>query len=244
VIALILLALGLLLVAGFSLLRLLRRLNLVEQQLLQQPRQLFNQFESYLYLRDRLDLKQGLAYSRDWSAAPDFLKLVVDHVLEQKPKVVLECSSGLSSVVLAKALALNGEGKLWSLENGAEYGQRTRDQLQRFELENATVLDAPLQTVKLNEEEYQWYDLTTLPDLSIDMLVIDGPPGFIQKNSRYPALPLLLEKLADNAVIFLDDAARDDELELVRQWQQQFPDFKYEYVNLERGCALIQVARF
>jgi len=243
VIALILLAVVLLLLAGFSVVRLLRRLNLVEQQLLQQPQQLFNQFESYLYLRDRLNLKQGLAYSRDWSAAADFLKLIVDHVLEHKPKVVLECSSGVSSVVLAKALALNGEGKLWSLENGVEYAQRTRDQLQRFELSNATVLDAPLQAIKINEVEYQWYDLAKLPDFRIDMLVIDGPAGFIQKNSRYPALPLLLEKLADNAVIFLDDAARDDELELVRQWQREFPHFEYEYLNLERGCALIRVGR-
>ncbi|MDQ7016831.1 MAG: class I SAM-dependent methyltransferase [Gammaproteobacteria bacterium] len=236
----IVLAVALLLFAGFTFLRLLRRLNVVEQRLLQQPRQLFNQFESYLYLRDRLNLKQGLPYSRDWSAAADFLKVIVDHVLQHKPKVVLECSSGLSTVVLAKALALNGEGQLWSLENGAEYAQRTRDQLQRLQLE-ATVLDAPLQQVKINEAEYQWYDLQKLPNLSIDLLVIDGPAGFIQKNSRYPALPLLRDKLAPNALIFLDDAAREDELDLVRQWQREYPDFEYEYLNLERGCALIRV---
>ncbi|MES9855801.1 MAG: hypothetical protein ABW166_04240 [Sedimenticola sp.] len=40
------------------------------------------------------------------------------------------------------------------------------------------------------------------------MLVIDGPSGFIQKHSRYPALPLLFDKLSNNGMVFLDDAAR------------------------------------
>ena len=32
------------------------------------------------------------------------------------------------------------------------------------------------------------YDLEKLTELEIDLLIIDGPPGFLQKHSRYPAL--------------------------------------------------------
>jgi hypothetical protein len=75
------------------------------------------------------------------------------------------------------------------------------------------------------------------------MLVIDGPPGFIQHHSRYPALPLLSERLADGCVIFLDDAARADEQAIVRRWLARFPQLEHHYVASERGCSVLRFRR-
>jgi hypothetical protein len=72
------------------------------------------------------------------------------------------------------------------------------------------------------------------------MLVIDGPPGFIQRHSRYPALPLLRERLADNCTVFMDDAARPDERELVEMWLAQYPTYSHEYLANERGCSVLR----
>jgi len=202
---------------------------------------LFNQLESYHYLRDRLNLRDGMPYTTDWSAAPDFLKLIVEHCLEQKPKTIVECSSGLTSVMLARCCEMNGAGHVYSLENGAEYAEKSRAHLQRYGLQQqATVLHAPLQSYQLNDTAYQWYAMEQLPDNSIDMLVIDGPPGFLQKHSRYPALPLLHEKLADGCVIFMDDAARPDERDIVEMWQEQFPGLEHHYIRTERGCSMLR----
>ncbi|MCW8917239.1 MAG: class I SAM-dependent methyltransferase [Gammaproteobacteria bacterium] len=241
---LIILLLAVLLYRSF---RLERRLQLTQEQLQQtvrrEARGLFNQCESYHYLRDRLNLRQGIPYTRDWSASPDFLKLIVEHCLEQRPATIVECSSGLTTLMLARSCELNGAGRLYSLENGADYAAKSRAQLARYGLDQAQVLDAPLRDYLLHGTSYQWYDIAELPAQGIEMLVIDGPPGFIQRHSRYPALPLLIDRLADNCTIFLDDAARADEQEIVRRWLAQFPWLQHHYVETERGCSVLYFTR-
>lgn len=215
----------------------------LQQTLRTEVRGLFNQLESYHYLRDRLDLRQGMPYTRDWSASPDFLKLIVEHCLEHQPATILECSSGLTTVMLARCCQLNGHGHVFSLENGAEYAARSRGQLQRYGLETATVIDAPLRDMPVGATQFRWYGYDGLPEGEIEMLVIDGPPGFIQRHSRYPALPLLYDRLADGCVIFLDDAARRDEQEIVQLWQQQYPGLSHRYIHTERGCSVLTLSR-
>lgn len=201
------------------------------------------ELEAYLALGDRLGLRRGLPFSRNWSAAPDFLALIADHALAEKPRTIVECSSGLTTLILARCCELNGLGRVFSLENGTEFAANTRAEIARYGLEHcATVIDAPLEQQTVNGREYQWYDIAGLPDRRIDMLVIDGPPGFLQHHSRYPALPLLFNRLADNGVVFLDDAARPDERELVMKWQTELP-VDHRYVESERGCSVLRVKR-
>jgi len=197
----------------------------------------------YSEIQTLLGLSQPLPYTPDWSAAPDFIGLIVDHALRAKPEVIVECSSGLTTLVLARCCQLNGQGWVISLENGEEYAEKTRQQLKEFGLEDyAQVLYAPLEKVSL-DRDYDWYSLAELAEVSIDMLVIDGPPGFIQKNSRYPALPLLFEKFSKQAIVFLDDAARGDEKELVAQWQAEFSGVEHEYLEFERGCSVLHIEK-
>lgn len=192
----------------------------------------------YIAIQKKLELKRELPFTPEWSAAPDFIELIVEACLRTRPEVIVECSSGLTTLVLARCCQLNQRGRVISLENGAEYAEQTRRQLHAFGLESyAQVIHAPLKKVTLASQEYDWYELDNLPELNIDMLVIDGPPGFIQKNSRYPALPLLYERLSHQACVFLDDAARDDEQVLVTQWLQEYPDMEHRYHNTERGCS-------
>jgi len=132
----------------------------------------------------------------------------------------------------------------YSLENGEDYAAKTQSELEKLSLaEHATVLHAPLVKSVTGSNLYQWYDQKKLAVLteSVDMLVIDGPPGFIQPQSRYPALPLLQSILSDDVVVFLDDAAREDEKQLVIRWLQQFPSFLYLYYKTQRGCAVLSL---
>jgi predicted O-methyltransferase YrrM len=196
---------------------------------------------SYLHLEKLLEFNSSLPVTVDWSAAPDFLELISHYCLENKPLNIVECSSGTSSIVLARCCQINKYGCVYSLENGGEFADKTRSQLKDFSLSNdCEVLYAPLESVMLHDEVYQWYDLQELATDKIDMLVIDGPPGFIQRHSRYPALPLLHDRLSKECVIFLDDAARDDEQTLVKCWLREYPEFHLEYIENERGCAILK----
>ncbi|MCK5001965.1 MAG: class I SAM-dependent methyltransferase [Gammaproteobacteria bacterium] len=198
----------------------------------------------YSAIQAKLSLSQPLPHTPDWSAAPDFIELIVEHALQAKPEVIVECSSGLTTLVLAQCCQFNQKGCVISLENGEDYAEKTCQQLKEFGLEDyAQVIHAPLEKVALSDNEYDWYSLKTLPEVSIDMLVIDGPPGFIQKNSRYPALPLLLDRFSKQTKVFLDDAARDDEKELVAHWQDEFSGVEHEYLEFERGCSVLDIKK-
>ncbi len=195
---------------------------------------------SYLSLEKKLGFDKTLPFTEHWSAAPDFLALISDYCLQEKPQLIVECSSGTSSLVLSQCCKLNQRGRVFSLENGEEYAVKTMQQLDDFSLaEYCDVIHAPLQDTPVADETFQWYALNTLPQIKIDLLVIDGPPGFLQKHSRYPALPMLAERLAEHCTIFLDDAARDDEQELVQRWLTMYPDFQAEYIENERGCFVL-----
>ena len=196
---------------------------------------------SYQKLENVLGFDKALPVTEKWSAAADFLKIISDYCLENKPETIVECSSGSSSLVLSQCCKLNNLGHVYSLENGEEFVNQTRQQLDDFSLSRyCDVIFAPLKTVELNGEKFQWYDLEKLPELEIDLLIIDGPPGFIQKHSRYPALPLLSKLLAKGCVVFLDDAARDDEQEVVRRWLKTYAEFQAEYIENERGCYILK----
>lgn len=198
--------------------------------------------QSYTQLQKEIALERELPITADWSAAPDFLNLIKNHCLKNKPQTIVECSSGATTVVLAQCCKLNKQGKVYSLENGEEYARKTQDHIKDQFLESyAEIIYAPLETVNVNNKDYQWYDTRNLPKLKIDMLVIDGPPGFIQKHSRLPALPILFEQLAKDAVVFIDDAAREDEKEIVEMWLGINQGISHEYVETERGCSILKI---
>jgi len=198
----------------------------------------------YQSIKKELHLKKELPITPDWSAAADFLELIKNHCLKAKPKTIVECSSGATTVVLAKCCEINKQGKVFSLENGEEYAFNTHNNVKDFGLEEyADVIHAPLETIEVNGESYQWYESKKLPDKKIDMLVIDGPPGFIQRHSRLPALPLLFDQMADQSIVFLDDAARDEEIEIVEMWLGISPSVSHEFVELERGCSVLRLCK-
>jgi len=198
--------------------------------------------QNYQQLQKELGMKDALPVTVDWSAAADFLFLIKEYCLENKPQVIVECSSGLTSITLARCCQINMSGQVYSLENGEEYANQSRDNLKMFSLDPfATILHSPLDKVSIDESSYDWYKLTDLPDVKIDMLVIDGPPGFIQRHSRFPALPLLFDRLAEKSIVFLDDAARAEEKQLVSMWLDLYPEIEHEYVETERGCSILMV---
>lgn len=198
--------------------------------------------EDYQALCARLGLGQDIPYTPQWSAAADFLELLVEHVLTARPATLVECGSGLTTLMLARCCAINGRGHVYSLENGADYAAASRAALARNGLErHATVIHAPLERYTLAGREYQWYALERLTVRDIDLLVIDGPPGFLQRHSRYPALPLLRERLAAGGTVFLDDAARPDERELVAWWQAEWPALRHDFIANQRGCSVLRI---
>ena len=203
----------------------------------------YRQLEALHALYAELDVKRALPPTRGWSASPDFLLLIARHARDARPRSVVECGSGTSTVVLARCMQINGSGHVYSLEHQLEFVDATGAELERHDLSDwATVIHAPLRPHDLNGETWSWYSHETLPELKIDMLVIDGPPMPVGPLVRYPVGPILFPKLAPGAAVFLDDAARDDEKRIIERWQREFPDLDRQDHGCEKGCVELRSA--
>ena len=73
------------------------------------------------------------------------------------------------------------------------------------------------------------------------MLLVDGPVGALGPQARYPALPLLRERLLPGAVVLLDDADRPEEQEVLARWQADWPELSSAMLRLEKGAARLVV---
>lgn len=200
---------------------------------------LFSQIQALFALERKLALTDALPLMRGWAGSPDFLLQVANEVIDNKPRIVMECSSGVSTLVIARCLQLNGMGHVYSLEHESDYAEKTRHLLRKHGLtEWASVLNAPLQTM---HTETPWYAETSIPpDLPpIDMLVVDGPPTSVAKLARFPAVPRLMPRMSKRAVVMVDDADRDDEREMVRRWKELYPQLKDTYLPCEKGLLVL-----
>lgn len=202
---------------------------------------LFRQMEALQGLYVELGLRVSLPATRGWAASPDFLLELVRHARASAPRQVVECSSGASTLVLARCMQLNGAGKVYSLEHDPHYARLTREQLLRHGLSDwAEVIDAPLRDHSIDGASWPWYAHQVLPSaLAIDMLVIDGPPQATRSLARYPAGPQLFGQLAPGASVFLDDAARPDEQAILQRWQHDHPELRLSLLPCEKGCAVL-----
>lgn len=219
-----------------------RQLQLADDRSIAHHHALFQQLEALQGLYAELAFEHSLPPTRGWAASPDFLLALARHVGGARPLVVVECSSGVSTLVLARCLQRNGVGRVYSLEHDAVYARQTRTELRRLGLQEwAQVIDAPLCSHMLDGENYPWYDVTGLPpSTAIDLLVIDGPPQATRSMARYPAGPVLFPALAPDAAVFLDDAARADEQLALQRWQAGFPSLAVSNLPCEKGCAVLR----
>ncbi|GAA4827081.1 hypothetical protein GCM10023232_26560 [Sphingosinicella ginsenosidimutans] len=172
----------------------------------------------------RLDLPQdALPHLGSWKADVGLLTLLVDHVLERRPKVVVEFGMGASTLVLARALDLAGGGMLTSFDQHADFVDATG----RWLADHA--LAADLRAVPLAPSPHGWpglwYDHGPLP-CGIDLLVVDGPPWTIHPFTR-GAAETLLGRIAPGGAVMLDDGARPGERMIARRWRQLHPEFDF-----------------
>ena len=71
------------------------------------------------------------------------------------------------------------------------------------------------------------------------VLIIDGPPGNNNPETRYPALKEFKDKLSPNAVVILDDVNREGERKLAEDFEAALPNHELVILNHEKGAAII-----
>lgn len=218
----------------------------IERKLKKSELTLYQQIESRDRLKNRLTEEQffTIEHMRGWAISPDTADFLYTLTANDKPKNIVEMGSGVSSLVFAAALKNNGlTGHIYSLEHEPEYAQKTREMIKEAKLSDyVTVIDAPIEEVDVNGEFRLWFgssSLKKIPD-KVDVIFVDSPPGGLQSESRYPALPLLHKKLSGRATIILDDYDREDEKEIVEKWLNSYPEFTLQKLFSDHGTAVLK----
>ncbi len=177
-----------------------------------------------------------------WAIDAHFADVLLRTLVEARPRTVVECGSGSSTVLGAAFMRERGEGHVFSLDHDPEFAEKTRQMLRDRGLDGwATVVAAPLEEHASSERSMLWYGAgfdTSLPE-SIDLLVVDGPPKHIGRESRYPAVPLLLPRLSATATVLMDDGNRPDEVRIARRWADEMQG-TLEHIPGGKGAWLIR----
>ena len=176
----------------------------------------------------------------DSAISPDLAYQYVDYILKHKPKKILECGSGVSTLLTALALKKAGGGELISLENDKKYLEITEKLLKEHGVNKYVKLKlAPLKRVETMGYDLLWYSIKEIDKLkNIDMVFVDGPPGFIQELSRLPALPILYSALSKGYVILLDDTNRKDEQLIIDIWKNKYR-LDEQKLEAEKGAVIL-----
>ncbi len=155
--------------------------------------------------------------------ATSLVKLL--HLLRtERPSLVVECGSGSSTVLIAQTVREWG-GRVVALDHLEEFATASAALVAQAGLDAvADVRYAPLVPVEVGEESLQWYDVAQVEDLhDIEVLVVDGPPTATGPDARYPALPILADRLTSSVTVVVDDITREAEQDAVRRWQERWP---------------------
>ncbi len=197
----------------------------------------------YSVIRPRIPLGPIHVYM----ATPELLRHFVHLLLETRPALTVELGSGLSTVLAAYCAEQLDRGRIISVDHEARFCEATRQQLVRHGLEHRVrLVHAPLVPTGLPGHTSAWYDVGPIQQaiqeehLSLDLLLVDGPPGKGAPLARYPALPLLRQLLAPRAVILVDDARRPDEQEMVRRWVDGDHTLEREDLATEKGTIILR----
>jgi predicted O-methyltransferase YrrM len=166
------------------------------------------------------------------SMRPAGLVQVCNEIVHGDRTRILECGTGVSTVLLARLLREREAGALTSLEHDPHWATLIQDQLRREHLDrHARVVHAPLQG------DPPWYRLNEMPD-EIDLLIVDGPPAFEPGHGarRSPALARFDDRLVLDAAVILDDIDRPGEQHVIATWETS-TDWRFQ-LNHPAGVAI------
>lgn len=184
-------------------------------------------------------IRDGLAMQRvsplvdgylPWSSSTlsvTAIETILNEIVVNKRSKIVECGGGISTVYIASLLHSQGQkGHVYTIEHDSEWLQVVEKLLSERGLTNqVTLVHAPLQEVEVSWGGENWYDIdsvkSSIPNSGIDLVLVDGPPAHQPEisHSRYPAIPVFMDFLANSYSVFIDDIDRKPEKEIIKEWE-------------------------
>lgn len=154
---------------------------------------------------------------------------IINNIILNHRQNILEFGSGISTILIARLISRQrADCRVISIDHDLEWIRRLQWLLKEEELEDYVhLVHAPLKSCKHSAEGSPWYDTAVLDrelsDRVFDLVVIDGPPAWEegQEMARYPAMVYIFDRLNESFTIYLDDANRQGEQQILARWQRE-----------------------
>lgn len=203
---------------------------------------LYNQISGLLQIQNAMNGKRILQPLRGWAISPDAMAWVLSDLQQRNAPVLIEFGSGQSTVILASCLQSGGVGRLFSVEHDENYLNIIKRQVEACGLlRQVEFFHAPIRAMNDGRTDHS-YDLTVLPDIKIDLALVDGPPMQNGVFARLTPLRWAIQHLKPGGVIFLDDSARDAEQACLRKLLNEHPSLRSIPRTAEKGLIELRMA--
>lgn len=202
-----------------------------------------NQVEAFFSITSAVKFDQPFSILVNYGSWPDFLNNILLQIGKKQPKTIVELGSGVSTEIIGSYIQSFEQMKLISIEDDKDYFELNKEKLNSKNILNDRVelRLAPIQDITVDESSFQWYELEKFNDIEeIDFLIVDGPPAFLQNNSRYPAIPILISKMNSGAIVMLDDYKRQQESSIVKKWIKEYNLELVSNIKTHKGLAVLK----
>lgn len=183
-------------------------LNLTMKKILSNPRHFLNDRETLA------ELSYGWG-NEVWSASIDCLQDCVKYV-EQSKLSILECGSGLSTIVIG-LLAKEYGKTVWSLEHIKSWYQQINKTLIKYKIDSVKLIYSP----PVEHGDLLWYDapLKSMPS-EFSFVLIDGPAGTTRRCKRN-IFPIMKDRFASGCIIIYDDIPKIEDEDDIPGWMSK-----------------------
>ena len=221
-----------------------RRATAFDRRIKEYHLQTQRQVQALLGIEQLVEVTAAVPPMGGWAASPDLVLLCMQAVRDQQPPTVVECGSGISTLFMALTVKQHGLAtRVIALEHDEDYAAGTRAMLERHGVQDhAEVRVAPLQPSGLIGHDTAWYATEALEGIAdVGLLLVDGPPTTTGPGARYPALPLMLDRLASTCLVVMDDLDRVADRDVAERWAEEFSDFRLDVdKTLQKHAGLLR----
>lgn len=133
------------------------------------------------------------------------------------PGDVLECGSGLSTLLLAVTAGRQGH-HVHTFEHDAGCYGKLMNLIERYNLTNVTVHHAPIRSYG----SFDWYDIPKSCDSeSFQLVICDGPARHLTDSGRYGLFPVMQSRLDPHCRVMMDDSNRSLDRHVIGRWRKE-----------------------
>jgi len=130
---------------------------------------------------------------------------------------VLECGSGLSTLLLAITAGRQGH-QVHTFEHDAETKEKLLRLVERYQLHNVTVHHAPIRSYG----RFDWYDIPESCDSErFNLVICDGPAKHLTDSGRYGLFPVMQERLDPRCRVIMDDSNCSIDRHVIGRWRKE-----------------------